>query len=310
MSGYTKLFNSILASTVWSEPNDVRIVWITMLAMANKDGIVEGSVPGLAVFARLPIDVTETALARLSSPDPHSRSKEQDGRRIETIDGGWKLINHFKYRQQMSADERREYLRIKQQEQRTKKKLKTSASTARQQSSRNVNTVSDEYTKSTHTAPAPDTAPDPEAAPVPVINNQPDRERSVPIKADKRASLSPAAHTTHETSHKVKSDPFLDDAVTERAGRFIDKYQELYPANRNGARYAVRPARDYAAAVTLCQTWPDDARLEKLAICFLTTDHKFAEEGSRTIPQFLALASWCDGKLAEWEKANGNRARH
>lgn len=183
MSGYTKLFNSILASTVWSEPNDVRIVWITMLAMANKDGIVEGSVPGLAVFARLPIDVTETALARLSSPDPHSRSKEQDGRRIETIDGGWKLINHFKYRQQMSADERREYLRIKQQEQRTKKKLKTSASTARQQSSRNVNTVSDEYTKSTHTAPAPDTAPDPEAAPVPVINNQLDRKGAAPVKA-------------------------------------------------------------------------------------------------------------------------------
>ena len=33
----------------------------------------------------------------------------------------------------------------------------------------------------------------------------------------------------------------------------------------------------------------------------LTTDHTFAEEGSRTVPQFLALASWCDGKLAEYE---------
>ena len=46
------------------------------------------------------------------------------------------------------------------------------------------------------------------------------------------------------------------------------------------------------------------ARLEQLAVIFLTTDHKFAEEGSRTIPQFLALASWCDGKLAEWEAAH------
>ena len=85
------------------------------------------------------------------------------------------------------------------------------------------------------------------------------------------------------------------------AGRFIEQYQALYPKHRKGARYAVKPARDYAAAVTLCETWRDDARLEKLAVCFLTTDHKFADEGSRTIPQFLALASWCDCKLAEWE---------
>lgn len=152
MSGYTKLFNSILASTVWSEPNEVRIVWITMLAMANKDGIVEGSIPGLAVFARLPLDATETALDRLSSPDRHSRSKELDGRRIQSIEGGWQLVNHSKYRQQMSADERREYLRIKQAEHRARKKLSTS-----------VNDVSDKSTKYTHTAPAPDTEEDPKA---------------------------------------------------------------------------------------------------------------------------------------------------
>jgi hypothetical protein len=97
-------------------------------------------------------------------------------------------------------------------------------------------------------------------------------------------------------------DPFTDPGITKRAGRFCERYQELYPAHRSGARYAMKPTRDYAAAVTLCTTWQDDARLEKLAICFLTTDHRFAAEGSRTIPQFLALASWCDGELAEWEK--------
>jgi hypothetical protein len=99
----------------------------------------------------------------------------------------------------------------------------------------------------------------------------------------------------------VSRDPFLDAATTERAGAFVRRYQALYPLYRHGARYAVRETRDYAAAVKLCETWPDDARLEKLAICFLTTDHKFAAEGSRTIPQFLALASWADGELAAWE---------
>ena len=101
-----------------------------------------------------------------------------------------------------------------------------------------------------------------------------------------------------------KDDPFVDADVTERAGRFIERYGDLYEKHRN-ARYFVRPQRDYQTAVELCRTWTDDARLDKIAAIFLTTDHKWASEGSRTIPQFAALASWCDGQLAEWEKQHG-----
>ncbi len=113
MSGYTKLFNSILASTIWNEPNETRIVWITLLAMADKDGVAEGSVPGIAVFARLPLESTQKALEHLSAPDEYSRSQEHDGRRIEAIEGGWRLLNHAKYRAKMGADERREYKKLK-----------------------------------------------------------------------------------------------------------------------------------------------------------------------------------------------------
>lgn len=108
-------------------------------------------------------------------------------------------------------------------------------------------------------------------------------------RADAR-SLSPAA----------PSDPLTDDAVTRRAGDFVRRYRALYPEYRQGARYLGHEHRDYLAAVSLCQTWPDD-RLEKLAICFLTTNHQFAQEGSRTLPQLRALASWLDGELAKWE---------
>ena len=120
MSGYTKLFNSILASTVWREPMEVRIVWITLLAMADKDGIAEGSVPGLADFARIPVEATRKAIARLSAPDPDSRSQEHEGRRIQAVDGGWQLLNHAKYRAKMGADERREYNRLKQAQYRSR----------------------------------------------------------------------------------------------------------------------------------------------------------------------------------------------
>jgi hypothetical protein len=104
-----------------------------------------------------------------------------------------------------------------------------------------------------------------------------------------------------ERESERKPDPFVHEKTTNRAAAFLDRYQALYPTHRKGARYALKPVRDYAAAVTLCHTWQDDARLDKLAIIFLTTDHKFAEEGSRTVPQFLALSSWCDSRLCDYE---------
>jgi len=119
MAGYTKLFSSIIGSTIWREDNDTRLVWITMLAMADKNGIVEASVPGLADFARVSVDGTRSALAKLSGPDPDSRSVEYEGRRIEAIDGGWRLLNHAKYRAKLSDIERREYKRQKQAEYRS-----------------------------------------------------------------------------------------------------------------------------------------------------------------------------------------------
>jgi CTP-dependent riboflavin kinase len=92
MSGYTKLFGSIVASTIWSEDDQTRIIWITMLAMKNQHGEVEASIPGLAKFAHVSIESTEKALAKLMAPDQYSRTKEFEGRRIEEIDGGWLVL--------------------------------------------------------------------------------------------------------------------------------------------------------------------------------------------------------------------------
>lgn len=136
------MFNSILASTIWREPNHVRIVWITLLAMADKHGVAEGSVPGLADFARVSVADCRDALERLAAPDEDSRSKEYDGRRIQPIEGGWLILNHGKYRQRLNEDERREYLRIKKAESRLKSKAVNTESTA-------VNICPDSSTAST-----------------------------------------------------------------------------------------------------------------------------------------------------------------
>jgi hypothetical protein len=41
---------------------------------------------------------------KLESPDPLSRSTNDDGRRIERIDGGYRIINYLKYREYTYSD--------------------------------------------------------------------------------------------------------------------------------------------------------------------------------------------------------------
>ena len=102
---YTKLFNSIVTSTLWMEDDRTRIVWITMLAIADKNGEIQASVPGLARLAAVPLDDCRAAITKFLSPDLDSRTKDDQGRRIEEIDGGWALLNFRKYREMASKEE-------------------------------------------------------------------------------------------------------------------------------------------------------------------------------------------------------------
>lgn len=104
MSGYTKLFSSIVNSTIWRAADHIRLVWITMLALADRNGIVEASVPGLADAARVSLDECMAALEHLASPDPWSRTAANAGRRIEAVDGGWVILNHGVYRDRLAKD--------------------------------------------------------------------------------------------------------------------------------------------------------------------------------------------------------------
>jgi len=121
MVTYVKLFGEILDSSVWQLPVATRIVWITMLAMKDRDHVVRAAVPGLASRARVSLKECEEALDQLMSPDKYSRSKAEDGRRIRVVDGGWEVVNGEEYRNRMSREERREYQRIKQAEYRARK---------------------------------------------------------------------------------------------------------------------------------------------------------------------------------------------
>lgn len=116
MELWTKLYASILDSSVWFESKETKILWLTMLAKKDENGFVRGNVKSLAAQAVLTVEECEGALKVLESPDKDSRTKESQGRRIKRVDGGWNVVNHFLYRDEIGKDAIREYWRRKKEE--------------------------------------------------------------------------------------------------------------------------------------------------------------------------------------------------
>lgn len=102
---YVKLFGSILDSSIWSADLPTRVLWITMLAMADENGIVYASLGGLAYRARMDENDCRRSLDVLMGPDPDDRSGVLDGRRVTAVNGGWELVNYEKYRDIRTRDQ-------------------------------------------------------------------------------------------------------------------------------------------------------------------------------------------------------------
>lgn len=101
---FTKLFSRIVASSIWNESKDTKIVWVTILAMKNQDHIVDCSLGGLAVLARVSLEECEKAVAVLEAPDPDDSSGVEQGRRIKKIQGGWLVVNGEAWQEKGVAD--------------------------------------------------------------------------------------------------------------------------------------------------------------------------------------------------------------
>jgi len=119
---FTKLFSSITESTVWCEPHATVRVWIAMLAKADHAGRVFASIPGLANLARVGIEECDAAIITFLSPDKYSRTPDFEGRRIEPVDGGWRLLNYAKYRairdEESVKESKRRYINQRRAEER------------------------------------------------------------------------------------------------------------------------------------------------------------------------------------------------
>jgi len=130
---YSKLFSSLVHSSLWGEQDHVRLLFITLLAVADRDGHCWGSRSGFERLAMLDPDAhyERDAWTVLMSPDKDSsdrlRNPDNEGRRIREIPGGFEIINYAYYRSLRNDDDRKEQNREAQRRHRAKNKPKSPA---------------------------------------------------------------------------------------------------------------------------------------------------------------------------------------
>lgn len=99
--GFAKLYGDRLAQSSLLDRNvATRWVFVFLLSQADAQGRYRcASVAGLARAAAITIEQATLAISELEAPDADSTSKDEDGRRIVRIPGGWRLVTYAKYRE-------------------------------------------------------------------------------------------------------------------------------------------------------------------------------------------------------------------
>lgn len=122
---YCKLFASLYQGTLRGRSNEI-LVFTNLLAHCGKDGTVDKHFRAISEETGLSVDDVKTAIIVLESPDPESRSPDENGARITRMDEhrvwGWKVVNYGKYRAIRSEEDRAEQNRLAQERWRNKNK--------------------------------------------------------------------------------------------------------------------------------------------------------------------------------------------
>src|SRR5262245_9764931 len=94
---YTPLDSDFLSSTLLREGPDAVAIWALVLAAADKLG-KSGMQPCIAAsLLRIADERAQPAFDVFARPDPQSRNKDHDGRRLlRRGDGRWFIVSHQK----------------------------------------------------------------------------------------------------------------------------------------------------------------------------------------------------------------------
>lgn len=111
---FAKLFQSMYdGSLVTRGPWEALVTFQQLLVLSDRFGDVDITAEVISRRTIIPLEIILKGIEELSKPDPHSRDKSEEGRRIVPIsptrDWGWHIVNYTKYSAIRNAEERRIY---------------------------------------------------------------------------------------------------------------------------------------------------------------------------------------------------------
>jgi hypothetical protein len=125
---YAKVFSSLWRGSLRGHSNPQH-VFIYLLAHADELGTVEAMPQAIADETGLSMEAVCSAIAHLESPDPESRSPEDEGRRIQRLDEhrswAWLITNYERYREMSDREKVREQTKERMRKLRERKGLVT-----------------------------------------------------------------------------------------------------------------------------------------------------------------------------------------
>lgn len=113
----------MLDSSVWSYKSGVRIVWVTILLMKDLDGFVKATPDAIRRRSNEAQSVVDEALQKFLSPEPGQEDQPFGGRRLEKVPGGYRVLNHEKYMEMDSSDQKRKRDRERKAKKRAESRL-------------------------------------------------------------------------------------------------------------------------------------------------------------------------------------------
>ncbi len=122
---FAKVFGQIFDSSI-AEDYNCRRMFMDLLVLADPTGAVDMTHEAISRRTNVPIEEVRKYIDQLCQPDPASRSKLEDGKRLVQLDKhrdwAWQIVNYGHYRKLKDQEALRSYFRDAQRKARAKKK--------------------------------------------------------------------------------------------------------------------------------------------------------------------------------------------
>lgn len=107
---YGKIFDSIYKGTLYGQWEAI-VTLQQLVTLCDSQGVIDMTPQAIAATTSIPLNIINKGLKVLQDPDPFSRTPGEEGRRIVLIDDhrpwGWFIVNHKKYRDMASYEEKK-----------------------------------------------------------------------------------------------------------------------------------------------------------------------------------------------------------